>query len=201
MHVDPKAPGDSPFHPSNVASQDKTPQATWQPTAEEWEELRATHMTETEREHDEVPPEDVQLDHLIFRRDLLVEHLTERASNPDVAAPIILDWHSVAHQLKASEDGTAASWEPVDLEGVAGEEVAAEPDDDYENRTVAELTEILKGRQLPHSGVKPDLIARLRENDAAKGAQSDEDGSTPSDDTEDDMDAALAALDAMKGSK
>ncbi|MDF2822805.1 MAG: hypothetical protein K0R68_213 [Mycobacterium sp.] len=195
MHVDPKAPGDSPFHPSNVASQDETPDATWQPTAEEWEELRATHMTRSEREHDEVPPEDVQLDHLGFRRDILVDYLTDRASNPDVAAPIILDWHSVAHQLQVSEDGTQASWEPVDLENVAGEEVTADSADDYESRTVAELTEILKGRELPHSGVKAELVARLREADAAKDDTEDQS------ETEDDMDAALAALDAVKGSK
>lgn len=195
MHVDPKAPGDSPFHPSNVAAQEETPEATWQPTDEEWEQLRATHMTKAERDADDAPAEDVQLDHLAFRRDVLVDYLTDRADNPDVAAPIILDWQGVAHQLTVSEDGAEASWQPVDLEDVAGEEVTPEPDDDYESRTVAELTEILKGRELPHSGVKAELIARLREADAA------EDGTEDQTETEDDMDAALAALDAVKGSK
>jgi hypothetical protein len=200
MHVDPKAPGDSPFHPSNLAAQEETPEATWQPTAEEWELLRATHMTKAEQEADDVPAEDVQLDHLLFRRDVLVDFLTDRASNPDVAAPIILDWQGVAHRLQVSEDGTQAGWEPVDLDEVAGDEVDedADPDDDYESRTVAELAEILKGRELPHSGVKADLIARLREDDAAKDAQESEQGEP---ETENDMDAALAALDAVKGSK
>lgn len=38
---------------------------------------------------------------------------------------------------------------------------------DYQKKTVAELTEILKGRSLPHSGKKAELIARLNEADKA----------------------------------
>jgi hypothetical protein len=38
---------------------------------------------------------------------------------------------------------------------------------DYSKKTVAELTEILKSRSLPHSGKKADLIARLNEADKA----------------------------------
>jgi len=38
---------------------------------------------------------------------------------------------------------------------------------DYQKKTVAELTEILKARSLPHSGKKADLIARLNEADKA----------------------------------
>lgn len=45
---------------------------------------------------------------------------------------------------------------------------------DYAKKTVAELTEILKGRSLPHSGKKADLIARLEENDKA-GAPAESD--------------------------
>ena len=41
---------------------------------------------------------------------------------------------------------------------------------DYQKKTVAELTEILKGRSLPHSGKKADLIARLNEADKAAEA-------------------------------
>jgi hypothetical protein len=41
---------------------------------------------------------------------------------------------------------------------------------DYQKKTVAELTEILKGRSLPHSGKKADLIARLNEADRAAEA-------------------------------
>jgi len=44
---------------------------------------------------------------------------------------------------------------------------------EYAKKTVAELTEILKGRSLPHSGKKAELIARLNEADkvaeASKG--------------------------------
>ena len=38
---------------------------------------------------------------------------------------------------------------------------------DYQKKTVAELTEILKGRSLPHSGKKAELVARLNEADKA----------------------------------
>lgn len=38
---------------------------------------------------------------------------------------------------------------------------------DYGKKTVAELTEILKGRSLQHTGKKADLVARLNEADKA----------------------------------
>jgi len=38
---------------------------------------------------------------------------------------------------------------------------------DYAKKTVAELTELLKSRSLPHSGKKAELVARLEENDKA----------------------------------
>ena len=41
---------------------------------------------------------------------------------------------------------------------------------DYQKKTVAELTEILKSRSLPHTGKKADLVARL--NEADKKAES-----------------------------
>jgi hypothetical protein len=41
---------------------------------------------------------------------------------------------------------------------------------EYAKKTVAELTEILKGRSLPHSGKKAELIARLNEADRAAEA-------------------------------
>jgi hypothetical protein len=41
---------------------------------------------------------------------------------------------------------------------------------DYQKKTVAELTEILKGRSLPHSGKKAELVARLNEADKAAAA-------------------------------
>ena len=36
---------------------------------------------------------------------------------------------------------------------------------EYGKKTVAELQEILKGRSLPHTGKKADLVARLNEAD------------------------------------
>lgn len=36
---------------------------------------------------------------------------------------------------------------------------------DYGKKTVAELQEILKGRSLPHTGKKAELVARLNEAD------------------------------------
>ena len=41
---------------------------------------------------------------------------------------------------------------------------------DYQKKTVAELTEILKSRSLPHTGKKADLVGRL--NEADKNAES-----------------------------
>lgn len=42
---------------------------------------------------------------------------------------------------------------------------------DYNKKTVADLTEILKSRSLPHSGKKADLIARLQESDKASSTK------------------------------
>jgi SAP domain-containing ribonucleoprotein len=39
---------------------------------------------------------------------------------------------------------------------------------EYGKKTVAELTEILKGRSLPHTGKKADLVARLNEADKSE---------------------------------
>jgi len=42
---------------------------------------------------------------------------------------------------------------------------------DYGKKTVADLTEILKRRSLPHTGKKADLIARLNEADKSDEAK------------------------------
>lgn len=44
---------------------------------------------------------------------------------------------------------------------------------DYAKKTVAELTEILKSRGLPHSGKKADLVARLNDADKQVEAESE----------------------------
>lgn len=49
-----------------------------------------------------------------------------------------------------------------------------EPDDDYDSMTNDDLREELEDRDLPTSGNKADLIARLRENDAAQANEGPE---------------------------
>jgi SAP domain-containing ribonucleoprotein len=41
---------------------------------------------------------------------------------------------------------------------------------EYGKKTVAELQEILKGRSLPHTGKKAELVARLNEADKTSEA-------------------------------
>ena len=43
---------------------------------------------------------------------------------------------------------------------------------EYGKKTVAELQEILKGRSLPHTGKKAELVARLNEADKTGEAKS-----------------------------
>lgn len=48
------------------------------------------------------------------------------------------------------------------------EEVASDDEVTYDDLTVAELSELLKERDLPHTGKKDELIARLVEADNAE---------------------------------
>lgn len=66
-----------------------------------------------------------------------------------------------------------------------------EPGDGYDSMTVAQLEDVLRGRELPHTGVKADLIARLREADAQPATPE----STPEAPVVDELDAALEKLD------
>lgn len=47
------------------------------------------------------------------------------------------------------------------------EEVASDDEVTYDDLTVAELSDLLKERDLPHTGKKDELIARLVESDTA----------------------------------
>ena len=61
--------------------------------------------------------------------------------------------------------------------------------EDYDKMTVAELKELLKAADLPVSGKKADLIARLVEsNDAEDTVSSDDNNQSESDDWDDDGD-------------
>lgn len=51
--------------------------------------------------------------------------------------------------------------------GVLDDDTEVAVDTDYENWTVKDLQDELKDRQLPVSGKQGELVARLRENDAA----------------------------------
>lgn len=63
-------------------------------------------------------------------------------------------------ELEARDDGSEEDDEDDDLG--TGED----SDDAYEDMTVPELQAELKRRRLTQSGTKPELVARLRENDA-----------------------------------
>ncbi|KAG8526782.1 uncharacterized protein KY384_008211 [Bacidia gigantensis] len=71
---------------------------------------------------------------------------------------------------------------------------------DYSKKKVAELQDLLKTRNLPHTGKKDDLISRLQENDASKESQSTVKPSPDKSDEIDDVDwtadAAAASTEA-----
>lgn len=59
----------------------------------------------------------------------------------------------------------------------AAAEVTEALDDEestYDDLTNAQLSELLEQRDLPHSGTKAELIARLQESDAAQAAENTE---------------------------
>jgi hypothetical protein len=186
VHVDPKAPGDSPHHPSNIDLD--ADDSDWY--EEDWADIEHTHLTEAERAADEQKDADTVRAELEMRVNALVQYLEARDLDSDAEAPTMVDMTGTPHQLVVNEDGSEAHWESLEVD---------QDDDGYDDLTVPQLGEMLKGRELPHTGVKPDLIARLRENDAERAQEADQDGDA--DGEADDLDAALAELDAMKGSK
>lgn len=205
-HVDPFAPADDPRHPSQQPVPDKVDgmrEVLEQEAADiaAYDELAGTHLTPRERElrervlGGEDPGDDAPalptLGDLQARVDALVDYLErregadylERPDGQDSQPPRILDAFGVEHVLEASEDGTSAHWRPVERT--------------YHDMTVVELQALLRERQLPVSGNKPELIARLDESDkqnAAANEQADE-----GDETNDELARKLAALDEAKG--
>ena len=83
--------------------------------------------------------------------------------------------------VSADEDEGDGSTAPDETGGTSREAEQAnlqiteeEPDDDYDSMTNDDLREELEDRDLPTSGNKADLIARLRENDAAQANEGPE---------------------------
>lgn len=62
---------------------------------------------------------------------------------------------------------------------VTGENLDVEGEDEYDAWSKDDLITELQERELPHSGNKAELIARLREDDAAEEPEDDEDDEEP----------------------
>ncbi len=198
-HVDPFAPADDPRHPSQQPTPDgldEMREVFRQEAAdvEAYDELAATHLTPAERElRDSVlagadPGDDAPalptLGDLQARVDALVDYL-ERRDSDDSEPPRIVDAFGVEHVLSASDDGQKASWEPVERT--------------YQDMKVPELQALLRERELPVTGNKPELIDRLTEHDKQQAAE--QDAAEHDGDTDGDQELAdkLAALDQAKG--
>lgn len=181
-HIDPFAPANSPSHPrfagaratGGVTLADLERQ---QQDHRERTELLATHLTPAEKAaHDRGATPD--LDVLRLRRDALVDYLERREQDADAEAPTVVDADGTTNHLIVSEDGRAAHWEP-----------APDGADDYDRMLNADLEALLKDRELPHTGNKADMVARLREHDAGQAPAADA------------LSVALADLDAAKGKR
>jgi hypothetical protein len=170
--IDPFAPAGHERHPRQAGSrQPRRDKELRQQAAdlEAYEMLAATHLTAAERavreqartpdDTPEVLPILPTLDELRVRVDALVDYLS-RAGTDDGEPPRIIDVTGVEHVLVVSEGGEEAHWEPVART--------------YEDMTIAELTTILRDRQLIVSGNKPDLIKRLHEADEASAPEASE---------------------------
>jgi hypothetical protein len=155
-----------------------------------YEELAGTHLTPREhelREHvldggdpgDDAPALPT-LGDLQARVDALVDYL-DRRDGDDNQPPRILDAFGVEHVLEVSEDGQTAAWRPAERT--------------YQDMKVPELQALLRERELPVTGNKPELIERLAEHDKQREQASNE----TDDDGDEEMAAALAALDEAKG--
>lgn len=104
-----------------------------------------------------------------------VEELRSRYSNEKVAALVA---EAKALDVKADEEPEDLLGASSDAEGDQGEGEDAEAPEapveeagkgfDYSSLTVPELGELLKARELTTSGNKPELVARLQEDDASK---------------------------------
>jgi len=161
MHVDPKAPFDSPLHPSNIgrASMDELDAAASQPPT--LDELLEVHRTAGEREAD-LTPDRAELE----RRDQLVaEH--EEDPNPEYA-PTLVDMADVEHRWE--EDG----WQPVEPADDAQEDAEAgdgeehgEPPQDAEKPEPKKRTG--RHRKAPAKTAAPKLDAALAKLDRARG--------------------------------
>lgn len=104
--------------------------------------------------------------------DAIAAKIHENANDPNTL-------HELADSIISNKDGfiAAANTEPPEpVEEVSVEDDVEEEDDDedeseseYAGHTVDELKEFLTERDLPVSGTKAELIARLEEADGEEG--------------------------------
>lgn len=181
-HIDPFAPANSPSHPRFAGARAKSGETLadlerQQRDHLELTELLAVHLTPAEKAaHDLGDTPD--LDTLRLRRDALVDYLERREQDSDAEAPTVVAADGATYHLIVSADGRAAHWEPT-----------PDQSDDYGNMLNADLEQLLKERELSTAGNKAEMVARLRESDAA---------SVPAADA---LTAALANLDAARGQR
>lgn len=202
--IDPFAPASHPNHPRNAGGragqfEDLARQgvadlvALEEQQRQERAELQATHLTPAEkaaRDSSGVP----DLDTLRLRRDALVDYLERREADANAEVPTIVDANGDTHSLVVSDDGREAHWEPAPPHDPPTD------GDGYDDLTNADLEQLLKDRKLPHSGVKPDLILRLRHDDAHRASRAAAEGvvMVPEGDP---LDSALADLDRVRGKR
>lgn len=148
--IDPHAPASSPRHPLNAA----------RVAREEHEMLSSTHATDAERDTDQVPT----LTELRARRTLLIRHLEAVTSDADTEPPVITDQTGAEVALAINEDGSEASWLPLD-DGEPDNDDDGKPDQ-FSNLTRRELRPLLLDRELPVGGNRAQMIKRLREFEA-----------------------------------
>jgi hypothetical protein len=170
--IDPFAPATHPRHPSQAGRKRANHERGLRQAAadiEAYEELALTHLTPAERDlrdnpeatETEASPPLPPLHELRVRVDALLDTRQgmrqDGLNESDIEAPRIVDVFGVEHVLRVSDDGAVAHWEPVAV--------------GYDDMKVAELKGLLVERELSVVGNKPDLVARLIEDDAAQAVK------------------------------
>jgi len=159
MHVDPKAPADSPLHPSNIGrAQESEPE---QPAdSPSMDELLETHRTSAELADDLRPDRD----ELQRRAQLVAEH--DEDPDPEYA-PTLVDLTGMEHRWEG-EDG----WQPVepeDTQGDAEQDQAEESSQDAEPEKPQPKKRTGRHRKTTKDTPTPDLEAALAKLDATRG--------------------------------
>jgi len=162
MHVDPKAPFDSPLHPSNIGRSEETEKPADSPSTDE---LLEVHGTESEKGDDRWP----EREELENRAQLVAEY--EEDPDPEYA-PTVVDLTGKEHRWQGSDEG----WQPVepaddaqeDAESVE-EEPAEGPQQDAEVEKPEPRKRTGRHRKAPAKTAAPKLDAALAKLDRSRG--------------------------------